>query len=169
MSSSYASCLIAAVSFVASMYCRSQYSQNDVHFSNAAHDGNAYHVNSHVTIPTALGIPKYTAHLAKEAIRPSSSWKCSAKIDDDLSPNYNHTIFAFVHIYKAGGTTIRQFFHEFAYACHKNWISLARCTGILPSSIKSRGTWNPCRIEEAVDGWHRRKEQYTQPKRPNDG
>ena len=167
-------CLIAAV-FVASMY-RSQYSQNDVHFSNAAHDGNnAYHVNSNVTIPAALhhaaknnsGIPKYTAHLAKEAIRPSSSWKCSAKKDGDLSSNYNHTIFAFVHIYKAGGTTLRQFFHAFAYACHKNWISLARCTGIAPSSIKSGGTWNPCRIEEAVDGWHRRKEQYTQPKRPN--
>ncbi|KAL7441367.1 hypothetical protein ACHAXH_006931 [Discostella pseudostelligera] len=71
---------------------------------------------------------------------------------------------AFVHVYKAAGTTVRQFFHELAYSCHKTWVSLTRCTGVTPSSIKSRKQWKPCAIEEVADGRRQEKEQYFYPK-----
>lgn len=101
-------------------------------------------------------IPKYTKEQAREATRPSA-WQCTA--DSSLASN-NGNMVAFVHVYKAAGTTIRQFFHELAYSCHKTWVSLARCTGVLPSTIQSRKDWKPCAIEEVADGRYQRKEQY---------
>lgn len=108
-------------------------------------------------------IPIYTKEHAKMATRPSS-WQCTA--DPALASN-NGTMVAFVHVYKAAGTTVRQFFHELAYSCHKTWVSLARCTGVTPSSIKSRKQWKPCAIEEVADGRRQEKEQYFYPKSKN--
>jgi len=115
----------------------------------------------------------YTADLAREAVEPSS-WRCSAKnnnlrnltIHNNTDANH-HTIFAFVHVYKAAGTTVRKFFHELAYACHKTWVSLAQCTGVRHSSIQSNGLWRPCMIEEIADGRNRNVEQYMYPSKAN--
>ena len=120
-------------------------------------------------------IPTYTKLLAQDAARKPNSWKCTAqqqaKQTTAASVYSNRTIFAFVHVYKAAGTTIRNFFHDYAYTCHKTWLSLAKCTGVLPSSLrpqqqptqKDNQNWNPCRIEEVADGRHQRKEQYVYP------
>lgn len=108
-------------------------------------------------------IPSYTKEHAKEATR-HSSWQCTA---DPAPASNNGTIVAFVHVYKAAGTTIREFFHELAYSCHRTWVSLAKCTGVLPSTIQSRKKWKPCAIEEVADGRHQRKEQYMYPRAKN--
>ena len=108
-------------------------------------------VSSHVATDS---VPIYTEKLAKVAVRPSS-WQCVES--DIVRPT---TVFAFIHVYKTAGTTMRMFFHELAYTCHKTWMSLARCTGVLPSSIQSRGPWTPCMIAEVADGRGRRKSQY---------
>jgi hypothetical protein len=113
-------------------------------------------------------IPTYTEALAKVAVRPSS-WQCVANDENDVerhAANYG-TIFAFIHIYKTAGSTIRSFFHELAFTCHKTWVSLARCTGLMLSSIESRGRWNPCTIEEVADGRGQRKAQYFHRKEKN--
>ena len=109
-------------------------------------------------VPTTI-LPVYTEELAKVAIRPSS-WQCVADDDAERRASNDGTIFAFVHIYKAAGSTMRTFFHELAYACHRTWVSLAKCTGLMPSSIESRGPWTPCAIEEVADGRGQRKAQY---------
>ena len=108
-------------------------------------------------------IPIYTKELAMLATRPSS-WQCTA---DPALASDNGTIVAFVHVYKAAGTTIRQFFHELAFSCHRTWVSLARCTGVLPSTIQSRKDWKPCAIEEVADGRRQKKEQYMYPTAKN--
>ena len=110
-------------------------------------------------------IPTYTETKAREATRPSS-WQCSATINDDENME-SHTIFAFVHIYKASGSSMRLFFHKLAYTCHKIYIGLARCTGVLPSSIKAGGPWKPCTIEELADGRRREEIQFDYPKQKN--
>ncbi|KAL3809294.1 hypothetical protein ACHAXA_009418 [Cyclostephanos tholiformis] len=114
-------------------------------------------------------MPIYTDELAKIAIRPGP-WRCVGRNDDDAddarrpsgaATTNDGTIFAFVHVYKTAGSTMRTFFHELAYACRRTWVSLAKCTGLLPSSIESRdGRWRPCMIEEVADGRGRRKAQY---------
>lgn len=112
-------------------------------------------------------IPTYTETKAREATRPSS-WQCSATttINDDENME-SHTIFAFVHIYKASGSSMRLFLHKLAYTCHKIYIGLARCTGVLPSSIKAGGPWKPCTIEELADGRRRKEIQFDYPKQKN--
>lgn len=106
-------------------------------------------------------VPVYTEGLAREATRPSS-WRCAA---NDTDPIGERTVFAFVHVYKAAGSTVRSFFHQLAYACHRTWASLATCTKVLPSSIRSRGPWEPCEMEEVADGRSRRKAQNVSPRR----
>ena len=108
-------------------------------------------------------IPVYTKEMARSAIR-QSPWECSINNTDPAYIHSNHgTMFAFVHVYKAAGTSMRLFFNELAYTCHKTYISLAKCTGVLPSSIKSQDPWQPCRIEEVADGRSQQKQQYMYP------
>lgn len=109
-------------------------------------------------------IPIYTEQLAIEAIRPSS-WHCSPESEPSYSKN--HTVFAFIHVYKTAGTTLRKFFHEYAYTCHKTWISLATCTNVEALSIISGERWKPCQIEEVANGRKQKKEQYNHPKLKN--
>ena len=112
-------------------------------------------------------IPNYTEVMARSAIR-QSPWECSINNSDPAFIHSNHgTMFAFVHVYKAAGTSMRQFFNELAYTCHKTYISLAKCTGVLPSSIKSQDPWQPCRIEEVADGRGQQKQQYMYPMQKN--
>ena len=103
-------------------------------------------------------VPIYTEELAKLAVRPSS-WQCVASDDEDpkRGATNDDTVFAFIHVFKTAGSTMRKFFHQLAYTCHKTWVSLAKCTGVLPSSIQSRGPWKPCMIEEVADGRGRKK------------
>ena len=112
-------------------------------------------------------IPNYTKVMARSAIR-QSPWECSINNSDPAFIHSNHgTMFAFVHVYKAAGTSMRQFFNELAYTCHKTYISLAKCTGVLPSSIKSQDPWQPCHVEEVADGRGQQKQQYMYPMQQN--
>ncbi|KAL9190960.1 hypothetical protein ACHAXT_000666 [Thalassiosira profunda] len=97
-------------------------------------------------------LPTYTQQMAQEAIHPGT-WQCSATI----YPAQPRTVFSFVHVFKASGTTLRHFFHELAYSCHKTGSASA---GIELPSIQSRGKWTPCKIQEVADGRNRRKEAY---------
>lgn len=95
-------------------------------------------------------VPIYTPELARKAIQ-SASWQCTSSIYQQSIHPSNHTLFSFVHIYKTAGTTMRQFFHEFSYMCHKTWMSLARCTNT-EDSIQKGSKWKGCVIEEVADG-----------------
>ena len=120
-------------------------------------DGNV-RIQNHLTIISY--IVRIYGQLAKVATRPGS-WQCAAT-NGGGSPDDDGEIFAFVHVYKTAGSTMRIFFRELAHACQRTWISLAKCTGVLPSSIRSRGKWKPCMIEEVVDGRGRRKAAQSQ-------
>ena len=112
-------------------------------------------------------IPVYTKEMARSAIR-QSPWECSMNNTDPTYSHSNHgTMFAFVHVYKAAGSSMRSFFNKLAYTCHKSYLLLAQCTGVLPSSIKSQDPWNPCRVKEVADGRSQQKEQYAYPTRSN--
>ncbi|KAL7470657.1 hypothetical protein ACHAXS_010930 [Conticribra weissflogii] len=95
-------------------------------------------------------VPTYTPELARKAIQ-SASWKCTSSTHQRPIHPSNHTLFSFVHIYKTAGTTMRQFFHEYSYTCHKTWMSLARCTNT-DDSIQKGSKWKGCVIEEVADG-----------------
>jgi hypothetical protein len=109
-------------------------------------------------VATKRMIPIYTEELAKLAVRPSS-WQCVS--GDDADPKRratnDDTIFAFIHVYKTAGSTMRSFFRDLAYACGKTWVLLAECTEVLPSSIQSRGPWEPCKVKQVTDGRGRKK------------
>ncbi|KAL3800517.1 hypothetical protein ACHAW5_009027 [Stephanodiscus triporus] len=107
--------------------------------------------NPTAAMATNRTLPIYTEELAKVATRPGS-WQCPAlnggrSLDDD-----DGEVFAFVHVYKTAGTTMRNFSSELAYSCRRTWILLVKCTGVLPSSIRSRGEWEPCMVKVVVDG-----------------
>ena len=80
-----------------------------------------------------LDLPAYTRQMAKEAVRPTI-WTCSSddEEDDDLpggvaSPTREG--FAFVHVYKAAGSTLRDLFSSFAFVCgDASWLAVISCT-----------------------------------------
>mmetsp|Transcript_9615 Transcript_9615/g.22091 ORF Transcript_9615/g.22091 Transcript_9615/m.22091 type:complete len:442 (+) Transcript_9615:73-1398(+) len=95
-----------------------------------------------------LDLPDYTRQMAKEAVRPailacSSFDEWTASEDANKDPEHlpaNMPIlpggvasptregFAFVHVYKAAGSTLRDLFASFAYVCGASWLALSSCT-----------------------------------------
>jgi hypothetical protein len=103
----------------------------------------------------ALEIPVYTRESAVQAIRPAP-WTCGDPNDSALDPlTQQKPMFAFVHIYKTAGSTIRNFFQTYAYICRKGWMCLQRCTDVKSSSIQSDRNWKKCQVEHALDRKHK--------------
>ena len=84
-----------------------------------------------------IAIPNYTFEMAKEAIKPHVGI-CSPRghygtqmneVDGDIVK------FAFVHIYKTAGSTLREFFLYYSYYCSLGWSVIISCTKIKSSSI----------------------------------
>jgi len=111
-------------------------------------------------------LPVYTREMAYLAIRPVP-WTCGETEEIATDPISNHKpIFAFIHIYKAAGSTIRLFFNKYAAICRKTWMVIIGCTGVKYSSIQSNEkNWNKCRVKEVVDGRRRIHDRESKKKR----
>ena len=108
------------------------------------------HVNA-----SSLQLPIYTKEMAAQAIHPAP-WSCYASDDPTIVPfTEQRQLFAFVHIYKTAGSTLRNFFKYYSLICRKGWMLLISCTKAKPSSIKSVGdevkNWEPCKVKNVVD------------------
>mmetsp|Transcript_7580 Transcript_7580/g.10946 ORF Transcript_7580/g.10946 Transcript_7580/m.10946 type:complete len:457 (-) Transcript_7580:27-1397(-) len=73
----------------------------------------------------------YTAELAAKAVEPTV-WTCGEtdrhKQTAVVDPITNQRpFFAFVHVYKTGGSTVREFFREYAAVCKKSLALVAEC------------------------------------------
>ena len=79
--------------------------------------------------PTRLN---YTAELASMAVEPTV-WTCGKKDRHNqtaLDPITNQRpFFAFVHVYKTAGSTVRDFFTEYATICKKSLAIIQTCRG----------------------------------------
>ena len=108
-------------------------------------------------LPSLAQLPIYTKEMAAQATRPAP-WTCGIN-DSSLDPlTQQKPMFAFVHIYKTAGSTMRAFFRTYAFICRKGWICLQRCTEVTSSSIQSESKWKNCQVEHAVDR-NRKREQ----------
>ena len=85
-------------------------------------------------------VPIYTKELAKLAVRPSS-WQCVASDDEDpkRGATNDDTVFAFIHVFKTAGSTMRKFFHELAYTCHKLGCPWRNAPGCCPHRSSQEG------------------------------
>ena len=81
--------------------------------------------------PTRL---KYTTELASRAVEPTV-WTCGKNDRHDqtvLDPITNQRpFFAFVHVFKTAGSTIRYFFGEYAKICEKSLAIVQQCHGFV--------------------------------------
>ena len=81
--------------------------------------------------PTHLKM-KYTTELASRAVEPTV-WTCGRNDRHNqavLDPITNQRpFFAFVHVYKTAGSTIRDFFREYAKICKKSLAIVVSCHG----------------------------------------
>ncbi len=79
--------------------------------------------------PTRL---KYTSELASRAVEPTV-WTCGRNDRHNqtvLDPITNQRpCFAFVHVFKTAGSTIRYFFREYAKICEKSLAIVQQCQG----------------------------------------
>ena len=101
-----------------------------------------------------LSLPIYTNEMAIQAIRPAP-WTCGNRNDSELDPLTNQKpMFAFIHIYKTAGSTMRSFFQTYAYICRKGWMCLQRCTEVTSTSVQSNRNWKNCEVEHAVNRDH---------------
>lgn len=94
---------------------------------------------------------KYTAELAARAVQPTV-WTCGEKdrkAQAALDPITNQRpFFAFVHVYKTAGSTVRDFFREYAAICNKSLALVFACRG---SSVKQ------CQLQAKVNAPHSHK------------
>ena len=104
---------------------------------------------------STIGLPTYTRDMAREAIRPVP-WICGNNGQDDeiiIDPLINvRPIFSFVHVYKAAGSTMRDFFARYSYICHKAWLELISCSNIKSSSIRANDNWKKCKVNNVLNG-----------------
>jgi hypothetical protein len=110
--------------------------------NNNDDDGNKWTLPFHGRID----IPIYTAAMARDAVQPQWGF-CHVRqrtpsssirlLDDDSDPsgnknsssttdkhNNNSVKFAFVHIFKTAGSTLREFFFLYSHHCALGWILL---------------------------------------------
>lgn len=93
---------------------------------------------------------EYNTALAEKAIRPTP-WICGDK--EPLAKDGQRPFFAFVHIYKTAGSTLRDFFSLYASLCRKSMMTVISCTGVKAAASESRSSdWNDCRVKNVVDG-----------------
>jgi hypothetical protein len=124
--------------------------------NNNDDDGNKWTLPFHGRID----IPIYTAAMARDAVQPQWGF-CHVRqrtpsssirlLDDDSDPsgkknsssttdkhNNNSVKFAFVHIFKTAGSTLREFFFLYSHHCALGWMVLISCTNSQASSSSSR-------------------------------
>lgn len=72
----------------------------------------------------------YTAELAAKAVEPTV-WTCGKadrQKEDVIDPITNQRpFFAFVHVYKTGGSSVRKFLQEYATTCKKSLALVDKC------------------------------------------
>ena len=120
--------------------------------------------SQHITIPSSLSqsnLPLYNKELASHAIR-TTAWICGDKNDIDLLTNHQRPFFAFVHIYKTAGSTLRTFFATYANLCRKSLMIVINCTAAKSPLLKPKAgeNWNNCRLKAVVDARRRTMEGY---------
>lgn len=93
-------------------------------------------------------LPKYDKTMAATAIR-KVDWICG---DEELTSNPNRPFIVFVHIYKTAGSTLREFFANYANLCSKALMLLVGCTGVKSHVLKSTNNWDSCRLKYTIDG-----------------
>ncbi|KAK1744638.1 hypothetical protein QTG54_005171 [Skeletonema marinoi] len=105
--------------------------------------GVAYNVDS--AVDEAVAEKEYTAELAARAVEPTV-WTCGEKDRQKqtaLDPITNQRpFFAFVHVYKTAGSTVRDFFQNYATVCKKSLALVVSCHG---SGIEE------CRLKRSVN------------------
>jgi hypothetical protein len=118
-----------------------------------------------------IHIPIYTAAMARDAVQPQWGF-CHYRqrippssirlLDDDSDPSgnssssttttnnkkghnnsHNSVKFAFVHIFKTAGSTLREFFYLYSHHCALGWMVLISCTNSRASSSSSRMSMRP--------------------------
>ncbi|KAL7488250.1 hypothetical protein ACHAW6_013807 [Cyclotella cf. meneghiniana] len=97
-------------------------------------------------------------HMASQAVRPAP-WTCGDPNDSAIDPITNQKpMFAFVHIYKTAGSSIRYFFQAYSHICRKAWMCLIGCTQVKSYSIESKPgedegvrDWDKCRVKNVMD------------------
>lgn len=128
--------------------------------TTAKHDKKKQKANDDILtrpfIPVStIGLPVYTRDMAIEAIRPVS-WICGNNGQYDeviIDPLTNvRPIFSFVHVYKAAGSTMRDFFARYSYICQKAWLELISCSNVKSSSIQGDDNWKSCKVNNVLDG-----------------
>mmetsp|Transcript_37054 Transcript_37054/g.44270 ORF Transcript_37054/g.44270 Transcript_37054/m.44270 type:complete len:414 (+) Transcript_37054:43-1284(+) len=89
---------------------------------------------------------KYSEDLARLAIAPV--WSC-LNGDDKLKEQIK---VAFVHVFKTAGSTMRDFFKEYAKSCPgKGWVTVIGCSDATAESIRSDNfNWSPCVAKEMI-------------------
>lgn len=112
-----------------------------------------------VTDTVAAGIEeappnlKYTAELAARAVEPTV-WTCGEKgRQKTLDPvTHQRPFFAFVHVYKTAGSTMRDFFREFATVCKKSLALVISCHGSDIEKCKLKASLNAPQSIQSVNG-----------------
>lgn len=113
----------------------------------------AQHLSS-IALPSSLplpDLPKYTTELASIAVR-TTEWICGDKNDIDPRDDVPRPFFAFVHVYKTAGSTLRSFFSSYARACRKSLMVIVSCSGATPAAGEN---WHPCRLKSVMDARRR--------------
>jgi hypothetical protein len=100
------------------------------------------------------GLPLYTRVMAREAIRPVP-WICGQRqVEEVIVDQLTNVrpIFSFVHVYKAAGSTMRDFFARYSYICQKAWLELISCSNVKSSSIRGDENWKKCKVNNVING-----------------
>ena len=95
---------------------------------------------------------RYTHDLAAQAVEPTT-WVCG-EMDrrSILDPVTNQRpFFAFVHVYKTAGSTVRGFFREYAQVCKKSLALVISCHGLTVDECKLKQVLNAPRSIKSVN------------------
>lgn len=106
--------------------------------------------NDSPALPIPQSLPIYNKELASHAIR-TTTWMCGDK--NPPADQNQRPFFAFVHVYKTAGTSLRHFFADYADLCRKSMMLIVNCSGIKASILKSKASenWNSCRLKYVID------------------
>jgi len=116
-------------------------------------------------VEVASELPVYSREMASQTIRPAP-WTCGERDENVTDPLSNEKpIFAFVHVYKTAGSTVRWFFMKYSAVCRKSWMVLTSCSGVDPSSIRMKKDWKNCRVKEVVDERIKKKFEHDRQKK----
>ena len=82
-------------------------------------------------------ISKYTFEMAAQAVEPTTLICGEMDRHKTLDPITNQRpFFAFVHVHKASGSTVREFFREYAELCKKSVAIVISCHGLAVDDCK---------------------------------